>query len=58
VEDNFSLPSLGQADARADNLLDRFDFSQNVVPFTPVATKRDAEFFLHQRHVPRPNDPA
>lgn len=58
VEDNFNLPSLGQADARADNLLDCFDFTQTVTPFTPITTQHDARFFLQQRHVPGPNDPA
>lgn len=57
VEDNFMLASLGQADASADNLMDFFDFTQNVVPFTPLAAKRSATFFVHQRQVTGPNDP-
>jgi phospholipase C len=58
VEDNFNLPSLGQADARADNLIDCFDFTQSVSPYTPVTTQRNATFFLRERHVPGGNDPA
>lgn len=58
VEDNFALPSLGQTDARADNLLDCFDFTQAATPYQPVSTRHSASFFIHEPHVPGPNDPA
>jgi phospholipase C len=33
TEQNFGMPSLGQTDARADDLLDCFDFTQSPAPF-------------------------
>lgn len=58
IEENFNLPSLNQADARADDLLDCFDFSQPLRPFIRLRTTRSARDFIQQRHVPGPNDPA
>ena len=58
VEDNFNLPTLGQADLRSDNMMDCFDYTQTVTPFRAVPTRRPASFFIHQQHVPGPNDPA
>jgi phospholipase C len=57
VEDNFGLPSLGQADARADGLLDCFDFTQTVTPLVKVHAAYDARYFINQVHVMGPNDP-
>jgi len=58
VEENFDLPSLGQADERADDLMDCFDFTQTVAPFARIRARRSARFFMTQPHVPGPNDPA
>lgn len=58
IEEDFDLPSLGQADARADDLLDCFDFNQSVKPFATIRARHPASFFIHERHVSGPNDPA
>ena len=52
IEDDFGLPSLGQADARADSLIDCFDFSQKPAPFQPLRTRYHASDFANQ-----PDDP-
>jgi phospholipase C len=57
IEDNFGLPTLGQADARADNLLDCFDFTQQVTPLEQLHTVHPADYFVHQSHYLGPNDP-
>jgi phospholipase C len=57
TEENFGLPSLGEADARADNLLDCFDFTQTVTPFAKVRSAYDARYFINEVHVMGPNDP-
>ena len=36
IENTFGLPSLGQVDARADDLSDCFDLSQHPIPFKPI----------------------
>ena len=46
TEENFGLPSLGQSDARADDLSDCFDFTQTPPPFVKIKTPRDAAWFL------------
>jgi phospholipase C len=46
VEQVFDLPSLGWADARADDLSDCFDFNQTPLPFKTVAAPLKAEYFL------------
>jgi phospholipase C len=57
IEENFGLPSLYQTDARADNLLDCFDFTQAVTPLSRIKTAHGARFFINQTHVMGPNDP-
>ena len=57
IEDNFALPSLNQADARADDLLDCFDFTQAPQPFVRIHAARSGADFLRERHVAGPNDP-
>lgn len=58
VEDDFDLPSLGQDDEHADDLLDCFDFTQPVLPFAAIHTTLPASFFVNEPHHPGPNDPA
>ena len=43
IEKTFNLPSLGYADARADDLSDCFDFQQNPLTFQPVSSRYDAK---------------
>jgi phospholipase C len=46
TEQVFNLPSLGYADARADNLADCFDFNQKAQTFLGIAAPLDAAYFL------------
>jgi phospholipase C len=48
AEETLGLPSLGQDDARADDLSDCFDFSQQPRPFVFVHTRMNAADFLVQ----------
>lgn len=57
VETTFGLPSLGYADARADNMSDCFDFSQVPTPYVPVATKYSASYFIELEKTTPPTDP-
>ena len=46
VESDFGVPSLGESDARADDLSDCFDFTQTPAPFVKVRAPHDAAWFL------------
>jgi phospholipase C len=56
IELNFGLPSLGYADARANNLLDCFNLSQTPLPFEPIAAPFDANYFLSDHRSPTDPD--
>jgi phospholipase C len=56
TEEVFNLPSLGYADARADDLSDCFDFSEKPRSFHPIAAKYDAKHFLDDDTPPEPPD--
>ena len=49
VESTFNLPSLGYADAPADDLSDCFDFSQTPITFQTIAAPLKADYFLNDR---------
>ena len=49
VEKTFSLPSLGYADAYADDLSDCFNFAQTPIPFETINAPWDAAHFLHDK---------
>jgi len=49
VEKTFSLPSLGYADARADDLSDCFDFNQTPIKFKTINAPLNAEHFLNDK---------
>jgi phospholipase C len=55
-EETFGLPSLGLADARADDLSDCFNFSQQPTPFRLVQTQLKPSYFLHQPQSDLPPD--
>jgi phospholipase C len=55
IEELFDLPSLGYADAHADDLSDCFDFTQTPLQFKTIAAPMSAEHFLND-HTP-PTDP-
>lgn len=48
AEEVFGVPSLGQADVRADDFADCFDFGQSPQPFRSVQTRRSVADFLRQ----------
>ncbi len=57
IEEVFKLPSLGYADARADDFSDCFDLTQTPISFQPVPAKLDGKFFLTvKRPVTPPDD--
>jgi len=49
IEKTFSLPSLGYADARADDLSDCFDFTQTPLVFQTINAPQNAEYFLNDK---------
>ncbi len=49
IEHTFSLPSLGYADAYADDLGDCFDFSQTPLTFTTIDAPLNAAHFLNDK---------
>jgi phospholipase C len=57
IEEVFKLPSLGYADARADDFSDCFDLTQTPISFQVVPAKVDGKFFLTvKRPVTPPDD--
>lgn len=46
IEENFSLPTLGYADSRADDLSDCFDYTQTPITFQNVVSPLSARHFL------------
>lgn len=56
IESIFGLPTLGVADARANNLDDCFDFTQQPSPFTPFYQKFPTEHFIYEKPSNRPPD--
>ena len=57
VEKTYGLPSLGNADASADDLGDCFDFSQTPLQFKSVAARYNAYYFIGRNRVEAPLDP-
>ncbi|MGB7496419.1 MAG: alkaline phosphatase family protein [Candidatus Acidiferrum sp.] len=56
LEEIYGLPSLGYADALADDLSDCFDFDQSAVPFNTIAAPLSAEHFLNDNTPPTDPD--
>jgi phospholipase C len=56
IEETFSLPSLGYADSRADDLSDCFDFAQPPLQFHTIAAPRSAKYFLEDDRPPTDPD--
>ena len=52
IETVYSLPSLGYADAPADDLSDCFDFKQTPLTFQKVAAQYEASHFLNDKRPP------
>jgi phospholipase C len=49
IEETFALPSLGYADAPADDLSDCFDFNQTPITFRTINAPLNAAYFLNYR---------
>jgi phospholipase C len=49
IEEAYGLPSLGYADAYADDLSDCFDFNQTPIPFKTIDAPLNAAHFLNDR---------
>ena len=56
IEQTFNLPSLRTSDARANSLVDSFDFTQAPRAFVPIPTVHPASFFLKQPQSKRAPD--
>jgi phospholipase C len=56
IEGVYGLPSLGYADARADNLSDCFEFNEKAREFRTVRAPHDARYFLRRKDPPRDPD--
>jgi phospholipase C len=48
MEEAFKLPSLGYADAYADDLSDCFNFQQTPLTFQTISAPLSASFFMHE----------
>jgi len=49
IEETFKVPSLGYADALADDLSDCFDFNQTPIPFQTINAPLNAAHFLNDK---------
>jgi phospholipase C len=56
IEETFGLPSLGYADAYADDLSDCFTFNQTPLKFQAIPAAVSGEQFLHDRRPPTDPD--
>jgi phospholipase C len=56
IEGNFSLSSLGYADAAADDFSDCFDYNQSPLPFQTIPSALKAEYFLNDKSPPTAPD--
>jgi phospholipase C len=56
IEQSYGLPSLGFADAIADDFSDSFDFTQTPLVFQQIPAAEDREFFLHDKRPDVPLD--
>ncbi len=56
IETTFNLPSLGYADALADDFSDCFNFYQTPLPFSTIAAPLNADYFLNDKTPPTDPD--
>jgi phospholipase C len=56
IESTFNLPSLGYADAAADDLSDCFNFNQTPITFQAINAPLQASYFLNDRRPPTDPD--
>jgi phospholipase C len=56
IETTFSLPSLGNADALADDFSDCFNFNQAPLLFQTIPATLNAQYFLNDKTPPTDPD--
>jgi phospholipase C len=56
IENTYGLPSLGYADAYADDLSDCFDMTQSPITFQTISAPESADYFIHYSKPPKPPD--
>jgi len=56
IEASFSLPSLGYADATADDLSDCFNLTQTPIAFQKIPAALDAAYFINDKSPPTDPD--
>ena len=56
IEENWNLGSLGTSDARANSLIDSFDYNQPPIQFQPITSELRKSYFLHEKPSLRPPD--
>ena len=56
IETTFGLPSLGYADAAADDFSDCFDFNQTPLTFQTITAPLNTQYFLNDKRPPRDPD--
>ncbi|MBV8148510.1 MAG: hypothetical protein JO092_05410, partial [Candidatus Eremiobacteraeota bacterium] len=49
IEGNWNLGSLGTSDARANSLIDCFNYSQSPIPFQKIPSAYGQSYFLHEK---------
>jgi phospholipase C len=52
IETTYGLPSLGYADAHADDLSDCFDLTQSPLPFQTISAPAGAASFINSKNAP------
>lgn len=56
IETTYNLPSLGYADAVADDFSDCFDFTQSPAKFKTIVTPLKADYFINDKRPPEDPD--
>jgi phospholipase C len=56
VENNWNLGSLNTSDARANSIIDSFDYSQPPITFKKIQSQYSKEYFIHRKPSYLPTD--
>ena len=49
IEQNWNLGSLNTTNARANSIIDSFDYSQSPIPFRKIGSKYSKTYFIHRK---------
>ena len=49
IEQNWNLGSLNTTDARANSIIDSFDYSQHPIAFKKISSQYSKEYFIHRK---------